>query len=192
MSRPEFSCCYSADWLDVVRSIHGLRDVGRPHDEVAQDSGQDHRVTANTHPRRCIGRAECPGRRQRPRSGRRGRRITGRHPVNVHNCSPPARPRRLRIPATRPGNGRPPDPVPPPRAAITRTDPAPNSIRVRRQKTCCGAILTTRRPRRSLTAIRGTQPRALETVKHHLKSFRQRSVGPRHAARRLGGLCCPA
>src|SRR5580693_3052519 len=72
-------------------------DFNRPHDEVAQDSGQDHRMTADTHPRRRVSRAECPGRCKRPRSGRPGRRITGGHPVNVHNCSPPARPRRLRL-----------------------------------------------------------------------------------------------
>jgi len=33
-------------------------EFNRPHDEVAQDSGRDHRMTANTHPRRRIGRAE--------------------------------------------------------------------------------------------------------------------------------------
>ena len=70
-------------------------------------------MTANTHPRRCIGRAESPGRRKRPRPGRRGRRNTGWHLVNVHNCSPPARPRRPRIPATCPGNGPAPDLGPP-------------------------------------------------------------------------------
>jgi len=37
------------------------------------------------------------GRRNRPRSSRRGRRITAGYPVNVHHRSPSARLRHLRV-----------------------------------------------------------------------------------------------
>jgi hypothetical protein len=77
-------------------------DVHRPHDEAAHDSGPDHRVTANAHSRRRVDPAEGPGRHRRPESGRRRRRITGRHRINVHDRSPPARPRHLSASATLP------------------------------------------------------------------------------------------
>ena len=83
--------------VPVAAAVDRGGDSNRPRHEVAQDSGPDHRVTANTHPRCSIGRAERHGRRNRPRSGRRGRRITAGYPVNVHDRSPSARLRHPRV-----------------------------------------------------------------------------------------------
>jgi len=94
-------------------------------------------MTANTHPRRCIGRADSPGRCKGPRPGRWGRRNTGWHLVNVHNRSPPARPHRPRIPATCPATDAPPIRArPATRAGVSpssarRCNPAPASVRDR-------------------------------------------------------------